>query len=307
MKQTTHIAAAFLALLAVAAGCAKDDKAVELQYVRKVSFVADNFIEADSPTRTILDGSTFMWAANDTVGIYPNAGSQIFFAMAEGAGTNSAVFDGGGWAFRSGSVYYSYYPFIADFYLNRNSIPVSYTDQHQNGPSNLSHFGKYDYMFADRATEENYSISFNYHHLGCVIRVNATLEPGTYRQVTITAPTAVFTLKGHFDLESESPAIITDESGKELTVVLDNFTITEKGTYQIYLMSAPVDLAGTEITVSIVDSGKKQYDCKKTPSRPYEAPGIYGLSCTSWTEVPQTVGLAIADWGEGGSISGTAD
>lgn len=295
-----------MAILLIASSCSKQETVQRPDNI-SVQFVAQQITDAELTKSAYIDGQ-FQWSAKDTVGIYPNSGSQIFFSMAEGAGTSSATFNGGGWGFRSGAVYYSYYPFIADFYLDRHKIPVSLAGQVQDGASNLDHFGKYDYMYTPAAKENGGAIVFSYMHLVCIIRVTATLPVGTYRQITITAPTAVFTRKGYFDLQSETPHIIPTESSKELTVTFkDPITVNGSQQFMAYLICNPVNLKDTEIKVSAVDSNKKQYDCKKTPSKNYEPATINGLSCASWTEVPQTVGLAIDDWGDGGNISGEAE
>lgn len=295
-----------MAILMFANSCTKQES-VRKQDNISVRFVAQQITDSELTKSAYVDGQ-FQWSEKDTVGIYPDSGSQIFFSMAEGAGTSSATFDGGGWGFRSGAVYYSYYPFIADFYLDRHRIPISLTGQIQNGASNLDHFGQYDYMYTSAAKESAGIITFSYKHLVCIIRVTATLPAGSYRQITITAPTAVFVQKGYFDLQSESPSIIPTSSSKELTVAFKNpVTVNGSQQFMAYLVSNPVNLKSTEIKVSAVDSNKKQFDCKKTPSKNYEPATINGLSCTSWTEVPQTVGLAIDDWGQGGSYSGEAE
>lgn len=306
MKHLSVIAISLAAMISMCCSCSKQE-AVYKEDSLTVQFLAQQFKDSES-TKSAFVGGQFQWSATDTVGIYPDAGSQIYFAMADGAGTSSATFDGGGWGFRREAVYYSYYPFIADFYLDRHKIPVSFTGQIQNGKSNLDHFGQYDYMYTPAAMEDNGKLVFYYKHLVCIIRVTATLPAGTYRQITITAPTAVFTQKGYFDLQSETPYIIPTSSSKELTVAFKE-PVTVDGTqpFMAYLISNPVNLQGVEITVSAVDNNKKQYDCKKTSSKVFEPANIYGLNCTSWTEVPQTVGLAIDDWGHGGSYSGEAE
>lgn len=278
---------------------------VELEEVSHVEFFAPDYSD-DIGTKTVLNGSSFSWDASDVVGIYPDKGSQIFFEMTEGAGTNSAVFDGGGWGFRSGAVYYSYYPFIPDYYLDRHHIPVDFTGQHQNG-SSVDQFGKYDFMYAPGVSVSNSSISFNYHHLQTIIYVRATLPAGTYRQLTITAPSNAFVLTGYYDLEAKTPEIIPETTSRELTVVLDNFTLSSQSTIDIYLFTAPVDLSGSNVTVSILDSQKKQYDCVKSITKQYLAGTKYGMACSTWTEVPQSVGLAIGVWGDGGNFSGDAE
>ena len=49
----------------------------------------------------------FHWEAADTVGIFPNAGSQVYFAMSSGVGTNNVQFNGGAWWLRLESQYSS--------------------------------------------------------------------------------------------------------------------------------------------------------------------------------------------------------
>lgn len=295
-----------MAVILFAGSCSKQETSQTADNI-SVRFVAQQITDSELTKSAYIDGQ-FQWSANDTVGIYPDSGSQIYYSMSDGAGTSSAVFDGGGWGFRSGAVYYSYYPFIANFYLDRHGIPVSLTGQVQDGASNLDHFGQFDYMYTPAAKEDGGIITFSYKHLVCIIRVTATLPAGSYRQITITAPAAVFAREGYFDLQSDTPHIIATQSSKELTVAFkDPITVDGSQQFMAYLISNPVNLKDTEIKVSAVDSNKKQFDCKKTPSKNYEPATINGLSCTSWTEVPQTVGLAIDDWGQGGSYSGEAE
>ena len=69
-----------------------------------------SFDDEEPMTKINLDlGSMkYLWAEKDSVGIFPDLGSQIYFSMAEGVGQSVATFDGGGWALMSGSSYYSY-------------------------------------------------------------------------------------------------------------------------------------------------------------------------------------------------------
>ena len=53
----------------------------ERVYDKKITFYVSDFEINDSfDTRTaIVSGNKFIWTANDTVGIFPNNGSQVFF------------------------------------------------------------------------------------------------------------------------------------------------------------------------------------------------------------------------------------
>ncbi len=282
----------------------------ESDKVKTVSFVVPNFKDVeDISTKTQLgpDGTSFSWSANDTVGIYPNSGGQVYFAMEDGEGASSAQFDGGGWEFKQSAVYYSYYPFIGKMYLRRDHIPVSYLGQKQIGTTSTKHIGSFDFMCTDPTSSSSGDLSFAYHHLGAMIYVRATLPAGTYTKLAITAPTEAFTTKGYFSLLASSPSIIATDHGNQMIIDLEGITLSEEAQFTVYLMCAPVNLNGVEITVSALNSQKKEYQCKKTPSRAYEAGNRYGLNCSSFTEVPQSLGLIIDDWGDGGNIGGDAD
>ena len=73
-----------------------------------------NYDDGEVATKTTISdngsGFSFAWAADDVLGIYPDSGSQVYFTLESAGGTTSASFDGGGWEFKNGAKYYSYYP-----------------------------------------------------------------------------------------------------------------------------------------------------------------------------------------------------
>ena len=291
--------------ISILVGCSKNDT-----QIYKTVFTAEPFrcLDEYPETRTsIANGNEFIWAAGDTVGIYPNSGGQVYFAMTSGVGAKTAEFDGGGWDFKPSAVYYSYYPFIGDIYLNRNHIPVSYTGQKQIGTSGIEHIGPYDYMYTPATSAADGKLSFSYKHLSCIIRPKVTLPAGKWEKLAITAPTAVFAAKGYFDLEASEPAIVPTDLFAQIQIDLEGITLDSEMTFYIYILSAPVDLKGKEITVSVLNDQRKEFQCKKTPSYVYTAGFIGGLTCNDWTEVPQSMGLILQDWENGGNIGGTAD
>lgn len=279
------------------------------QDIQSLIFTIDPFQLDDefAKTRTSVNGTAFLWAAEDTVGIYPSTGSQVYFAMTAGEGASSAVFDGGGWAFKPSSVYYSYYPFIGNIYLKRNHIPVSYLGQKQKG--NLTdHIGPYDFMYTDPSSAESGYVSFQYHHLNCIIRPRLVgLPAGTYTKLAVTADSEVFPTHGYYDLMADTPAVIPTQYTNQLVIDLEDFSVETGNEYMVYLMSAPITVKNMELTISVLNSQKKEFQCKKTPSANYFAGEIKGLRCDSFTEVPQSMGLIIDDWGDGGNIGGDAE
>lgn len=288
-------------------GCAKSIDTSD-DIVKSMTFTISDFTLAgeDFETRTSVDSDGgFFWAAKDTVGIYPNTGSQVFFELTEGEGASSAKFDGGGWDFKSSAVYYSYYPFFGDIYLDRTHIPVSYLGQKQVGTVKTDHIGPYDYMYTEGSSAEDGNVNFTYNHLSCIIKLRLRLPVGTYSKLAITAPSKILPIKGYFSLMADSPEIIPTEYSNQLSIDLEDFVVTDSSAdYFVWLLSAPVNLNGVEVTVSVLNGNKTELQCKKTPSREYFRENIYPLGCVSWTEVPQSMSMFIKGWEEGDQIRG---
>ena len=113
----------------------------QAQVLKQIVMTTQDF-QPEADGRTVYqiadDAVKCTWTENDTVGVFPNEGTQAYFPMSSGAGTKNATFSGGGWSLTDGSTYAAYYPFIGKMYLDRNAVPVSYTNQTQVG-NNLWH------------------------------------------------------------------------------------------------------------------------------------------------------------------------
>ena len=225
------------------------------------------------------DGKTvsFQWEVTDTVGIFPDTGSQIYFTMENGAGTSSADFTGGGWALKQNSTYVSYYPFVADFYLKSNKVPLSFSGQKQVGTTAPFVSARY-YLASDATSSSNGVLRFTYNTLNTIINIKATLPAGTYIKASLTLDEPLFVEEGTYDLPSKT--ITGTKYSKTLEIDLEDFTLTEQSTVPVYIMSAPVDLKNKEVTVLFFSSEEKKYRCVKTPASSYQAGIRYGLLCT---------------------------
>ena len=306
-----------LLILLIVAGCAeREQDTTDQQQIESITATitdfSDFYPDEDPPTKTgLTPDEKFYWAANDTLGIFPAEGAQVYFVVTDGSGTNNAYFTGGGWGLKTGNIYYSYYPLVGQFYLDKNHIPVSYEGQKQVGTTDLSHIGPFDFMYAPGITPEASALNFTYHHLNSYLRLTVTLPADEYIRLMITTSENILVKKGYFDLTAGQPAVIPVEYTNQLSIDLDNVVLTEDGTFKVYMMIAPVNLNGKQVTVSVLNKEKKELRCVKIPSRAYEAGIIYGLTCPSsgdtWTEVPQTTSFSMKDWDNGDSLSGTAN
>ena len=227
------------------------------QFLKRISISAEDF-QTESGARSTVqidqNGVQFLWSATDTVGIFPNEGSQVEFPIDEGVGMQTATFDGGGWALKHSSTYSAYYPY--DFY-NRNmtAIPVSYAQQQQEGNASTSHLGAYDFMATTVVTPTNGSLEFSLQHLGCLVMLRTTMEEAkTLTGVTLQTDEEEFTISGVIDLTAQASVITPTLSTHTLSVDLKNFEVGEDGTATIYFMMAPADLSDDTLEITLSDT-----------------------------------------------------
>ena len=252
---------ALLALSALVA-CGEDagmDESLNLsngKTLERISITGKDF-QIDGATRSsvVIDnaGVNFLWAANDTVGIFPNTGDQVSFAMEEGVGMQTATFNGGGWALKHSATYSAYYPY--NFY-NRDltKILVKYEGQTQDGNASTAHLGAYDYMAASVATPSNGAVAFDMQHMGALVMLQTNLdEAKTLTSVALKANAEVFTTTGTMDLSVVNPAITATSATNTFTIALSNFTIAENETSTIYFMLAPTNLVGETLEITLSD------------------------------------------------------
>ena len=224
--------------------------------LESISITGKDF-QIDGATRSSVvisnSGVNFLWEEGDVVGIFPNTGDQVSFAMDEGAGMQTATFNGGGWALKASSTYAAYYPH--NFY-NRDltAIPVSYEGQRQDGNASTAHLGAYDFMAASVTTPSNGAVAFDMQHMGALVMLQADLdEAKTLTSVALKANADVFTTTGTMDLSVVNPAITATSTTNTFTIALSNFTVAYNETSTIYFMMAPTNLDGETLEITLSD------------------------------------------------------
>ena len=259
MKAIYHIKVSLLTLSAMVA-CTEMEISNESHdstnngLLQELSITGKDFQFEDATRSSVTideNGASFTWDEDDVIGIFPDKGDQVSFAMDEGAGTQTATFSGGGWALKSSAKYAAYYPHV---YENRDltAIPISYVGQTQNGNANTDHIGAYDFMAAGVSTPENGAVAFDMQHLGALVQLTITVpEPSALTKVVLTSSTE-FTETGTIDLTANIPTINADTQSNTFEIALDNITTTEVNENVIvYFMLAPVDLTDIELTAKI--------------------------------------------------------
>ena len=212
----------------------------------------------ETKNEAILGSSIqYVWSATDTVGIFPDAGSQIYFSMAGGAGQTSAKFDGGGWALKKGSGYYSYFPFVPDFYIDKSAIPITFIGQKQigNGDPGRAYLGNYCYMVAKGVSDEaTGSLYFNYERVGVLFRMRIPVQAGTYTSLTLRVEGNKLAEKGTIDAVDIDKVIHDASYTDHITLELEDLTMQTDGTLVGFLMLPPFNMLGSQVSFDLTKS-----------------------------------------------------
>lgn len=298
LKSTTTLLT-FSALIACSEDVAMEDS-LSLnngKTLERISITGQDFL-TEGGTRSTVNvnnaGVNFLWSTNDTVGIFPNTGFQAPFAMDEGAGMQTATFNGGGWALKASSTYAAYYPF--NFY-NRDmtKIPVSYAGQAQESNNSTAHIGTYDFMAASVTTPSNGAVAFDLKHMGCLVMLQTDLdEAKTLTKVTLESEAlgTPFTTAGIINLTEVAPQITATSTSNALEIPLKNFTVAANETSTIYFMMAPVNLSNENLEITLSDE-RGEYIKYQVEGKEFVAGKAYAYTLTDEDNIIKNVYNAV--------------
>lgn len=263
MKQLTTIAILLPFLFSCTTKLTSEDVPAKTdtgEYSRVTMIVPPLSIDEDGPETKIslnLETLEFLWAEKDSVGIFPETGSQIYFSMSDGMGESVATFDGGGWALKKNSSYYSYFPFVSDFYIDKKAIPISFIGQEQDGNCNFSsaNLNKYCFMVAKGVADETTGdLMFTYKHLQIPFMFIIPVEAGVYTSLDICAGSDVIAVSGTMDAISLDTSIEDPVFDDHLNVSLQNMTFSEASTMIVIATLPPFDIYGKQLTLNLTKS-----------------------------------------------------
>lgn len=229
------------------------------EYTRLTMLTTPVEIEEDDAL-TKMDASwtnsvSFLWAATDVVGIFPAAGSQLYFSMANGVGTNTATFDGGGWALIRTAEYYSYFPFVPDFYIDKEAIPLSFIGQEQRGNADPSkaQLGEYCHQVAKGAyNSDTQSLDFTYERLGALFRFRIPIDAGTYESLSVEIEDKLIAYEGTFKAINIDGKIHDPKYTDFLELSLKDVSFEEQTTLVAFMMLPPFNILNKQLTITLV-------------------------------------------------------
>lgn len=273
--------------------------------------------ESYNPGKT---GVQAYWIHGDSVGIFPEGGYQIPFALPvnQGERTISADIVATGWETKSGILYAVYHPFVYD-YRNPNKLPYDLrVVQHQKDNWNQDNLGKYWIEGGDTVTPK---VRDGVTHFDNIVTLMNTVillrcsAPATanYTRMMLVSKKRMFATHGYFDLFDTKAKLVTSskpvpylhqpfvalDSTDHIILEFDKCEMTEGQDMYGYLVEAETSFAGQTIMLYLYDDQGNIWAQPKTIA---STGGLARRNMTysltfrdTWTKV-SNVDVQLNDW-----------
>lgn len=240
--------------------------------------------DANTITKTTLNGLVTSWNAGDKVGIYsPDARPTPSGA----AGVTNRQFSAGTTAFSSAFTaitdnemywgtttphqFYAYYPYSASAGAVATLVPITLAAaQTQSAGNSTAHIGNYDFMVATPVTGatpgtagEATTVNLRYNHVFSILEFQIKRSSGSAKitKIKLTAPTTNLILtSGTINITQSTPGdgvaytIAGGTGSKEITLTITG-GVTPTADYattpKIYMMILPGDFSAESMTIGL--------------------------------------------------------
>ena len=201
-------------------------------------------------------GVEVVWNNSDIVGFYTVSNNRIRTTVynIDSFDKHKVILTGNGWLLTSNSQYYGYYPYNSDYQMNGNlmtALPIKYIAQTQSSNDNASHIAKVDYMTSQTRTTDN-AAEFTFTRLGSILRIAAYVpEEKTFTSLTLTARDNTQWFTTEATMNATNNTMIPTATAASATLSLNNITVAAGDSLIAYLMTAPADLSGKSMQLSL--------------------------------------------------------
>ena len=240
---------------------------------------------AVSYTFDINKGIVFSWQYDDAIGLYTTKGTRIkHWALAVSDDGKSSSFSSYGWSLVENAKYYLYSPYNNSYFeksIPITALPVTFQGQVQRENHSLAHIAAFDYMMGEgRTTDE--TVDFTLNHLCAVVRVEfVSPKSAVYTKVSLkTGDENVFWENATMNLETQSFDVTSKNNYAR--VMLDGIAINAGETLEAYMVVAPVDLSGKDLTLVVTSDDEEEitYDVQM---KELKAGMLYNIVCTEYS------------------------
>lgn len=233
-------------------------------------------------------GVEVAWNADDVFGIYTPSSTSMKFKFSEFADdSHSASLYLPGWALVSGYAYTAYFPYNVENKLNKTpvtALPFNYDCQQQTTNNSLAHLAAYDFQSGQANAADDAAI-FNMTHLGCILRIACYMPKRTIvTDVTLSGDAPLFASQVTADITNNLLSIV--KTSKTVTLGMDNVIVQAEDSLVAYMMMAPIDLSGKELTLTINGTITRTATLKGTKLQPGK---VYPISIGTMNYTSETV------------------
>ena len=200
-------------------------------------------------------GVSFGWLSADKYSLFTSSGTLMPHTVKNiDIDKHYATTECVGWALVAKNTYYGCYPYsVRHKYSSYTSLPVTYASQAQTTNASTEHLAAVDYMTAHGTTGTTASpLELNYKHIGAILRIAAYVpETKTFSSLKLTTKdnTAWFTSEATMNATNNTMSVTT--AAATATLTLSNITVEGGDSLIAYIMTAPTDLTGKSMQLSI--------------------------------------------------------
>lgn len=251
-----------MSLLALVISCAKevDASSAEKTGVETVMAVANDFVMAGTEGKTTITQSgaeapKFSWKEGDVLGVIPmdDKTVQSNYTLSEiESDSRIAMFDGGVWSLREGKTYAAYYPFRRESADSKDVLCFTFDGQNQAADADLGHLGDYDYMYAATVVPVEGKVTFNFEHLGSLVRLLLNVpEAGKYTSLVLESSEKVFASSAKLSLSNGK--LEADGLSDTFSIGLNSIGVEAGGTLDVWMEMFPGNrLSGKSVVVKLL-------------------------------------------------------
>ena len=200
----------------------------------------------------------FRWWTSDEFSLFTSSGT-IMPHTVKSIDSNDGHFvttECIGWAFEFNNAYYACYPYSVNHKLLHSpytALPITYINQTQTANNNTEHLTQKDFMTAHGTTGATVNpVELTYTHLGSIMRIAAFVpETKTFSSLTLTTKDNTAWFAEEATMNATNNTMTPTATAASATLSLNNITVAAGDSLIAYLMTAPADLSGKSIMITL--------------------------------------------------------
>ena len=198
---------------------------------------------------------SFGWQKSDESALFTPEGTIVRYKTESVESDNHyAVMRNSVIALKSNINIYGCFPYARKYLLENQSytvLSITYVNQTQTHNANTDHLAAADYMTAQATSTAN-AFSVTYTHLGSIMRIAAFVpEIKTFSSLTLATKDNTAWFAEEATMNATNNTMTPTATAASATLSLNNITVEAGDSLIAYLMTAPADLSGKSIVITL--------------------------------------------------------